>query len=76
MNLVHVSVPNKYVVLQRLYVCSLNKNVPDDELTSNVSDHFQQWGKVMGVKVLQDWLKRPYAFVQYEVCEYISINTL
>ncbi|CAO3626579.1 unnamed protein product [Mucor hiemalis] len=52
-----------------IFVASLNKNVPDDELTSNVSDHFQQWGKVMGVKVLQDWLKRPYAFVQYELEE-------
>jgi hypothetical protein len=47
--------------------CSLNKDLEDAELQSHVYHHFEQWGCLLGVKVLKDWLKRPYAFVQYQV---------
>ncbi|KAI8088556.1 hypothetical protein BDF21DRAFT_460674 [Thamnidium elegans] len=38
----------------------------DAELTSSVSRHFERWGALLGVKVLKDSQKRPYAFVQFE----------
>lgn len=47
--------------------CSLNRNLQDAELTSSVYHHFERWGTLLGVKVLKDWQKRPYAFVQFEV---------
>jgi hypothetical protein len=47
--------------------CSLNRDIEDAELQSSVYHHFEQWGHLLGVKVLKDWLKRPYAFVQYQV---------
>lgn len=47
--------------------CSLNKDLEDTDLQSCVYNHFEQWGHLLGVKVLKDWLKRPYAFVQYQV---------
>lgn len=39
----------------------------DADLKTSVYEHFQKWGQIMSVKVFKDWLKRPYAFVQYEV---------
>lgn len=48
--------------------CSLNRDLKDADLKANVHEHFLQWGHIMSVKVFRDWLKRPYAFVQYEVC--------
>jgi hypothetical protein len=58
--------------LTNIHKQSLNKNVDDEELHTSVYNHFKRWGSLLGVKVLNDWLKRPYAFVQYEV--YININ--
>ncbi|GAA5801009.1 hypothetical protein HPULCUR_006449 [Helicostylum pulchrum] len=42
------------------------RNLQDAELTSSVYHHFERWGTLLGVKVLKDWQKRPYAFVQFE----------
>jgi hypothetical protein len=53
---------------------SLSKKLSDESLRLAVQDHFQKWGSVMNVKVLRDWLGRPYAFVQYEVS--ISLCTI
>lgn len=47
---------------------SLNKDLKDADLKTSVYEHFLKWGHIMSVKVFKDWLKRPYAFVQYEVC--------
>lgn len=58
---------NVPLILNKHFFLSLNKNVEDEELNSSVFNHFKQWGKLLGVKVLKDWLKRPYAFVQFEV---------
>ncbi|KAI8374909.1 hypothetical protein BD560DRAFT_87641 [Blakeslea trispora] len=52
-----------------VFVASLSKDVPDTELQSDVYQHFLQWGTLSSVKVLKDWLKRPYAFVQFERTE-------
>ncbi|KAI8365647.1 hypothetical protein EDC96DRAFT_187803 [Choanephora cucurbitarum] len=52
-----------------VFVASLSKDVPDEELQSDVFQHFLQWGTLSSVKVLKDWLKRPYAFVQFERVE-------
>ncbi|KAG2211950.1 hypothetical protein INT47_004637, partial [Mucor saturninus] len=49
-----------------IFVASLNKNVSDEDLNDSVFVHFNQWGPLLGVKVLKDSLKRPYAFVQFE----------
>ncbi|KAI7907186.1 uncharacterized protein BX663DRAFT_131085 [Cokeromyces recurvatus] len=49
-----------------VFVASLNKHLEDQELHDSVLKHFKQWGQIIGVKVFKDWLKRPYAFVQYE----------
>ncbi|KAF7731596.1 hypothetical protein EC973_009360 [Apophysomyces ossiformis] len=38
----------------------------DEQLNVSVSNHFMQWGDLLNVKVLKDWMDRPYAFVQYE----------
>ncbi|KAI8879830.1 hypothetical protein K501DRAFT_276191 [Backusella circina FSU 941] len=45
---------------------SLSKKLSDASLRMAVQDHFQKWGPILNVKVLRDWLCRPYAFVQYE----------
>lgn len=55
------------MLLTRIHECSLNKNIQDAELTTSVYRHFERWGTLLGVKVLKDWQKRPYAFVQFEV---------
>lgn len=49
------------------YINSLNKHVQEKDLKMGVYLHFKQWGNVLSVKVLNDHLKRPYAFVQFEV---------
>ncbi|KAF9273280.1 hypothetical protein BGZ68_001644 [Mortierella alpina] len=30
-------------------------------------EHFKKWGPLLNVKVLKDWMQRPYSFVQFEV---------
>lgn len=47
-------------------VDSLNKNVQDSELNKSVFEEFKQWGRLLNVKVLRDWMGRPYGFVQFE----------
>ncbi|OAD68391.1 hypothetical protein PHYBLDRAFT_150567 [Phycomyces blakesleeanus NRRL 1555(-)] len=49
-----------------IFVASLTKEKNDEELNLSVSNHFVRWGKLLNVKVLKDWMGRPYAFVQYE----------
>ncbi|KAI9028830.1 hypothetical protein CLU79DRAFT_514269 [Phycomyces nitens] len=49
-----------------IFVASLTKEKNDEELNVSVSNHFVRWGKLLNVKVLKDWMGRPYAFVQYE----------
>ncbi|KAJ1514710.1 hypothetical protein HMI55_004440 [Coelomomyces lativittatus] len=51
-----------------LFVASLNAQRTDEQLTESVTKHFCKWGKLMNVKVMKDWMHRPYAFVQYNVC--------
>lgn len=47
--------------------------MPDEDLNMNVFNHFKQWGQLLNVKVLKDGLRRPYAFVQFEVRAYIKL---
>ncbi|CAA93601.2 RNA-binding protein Msa1 [Schizosaccharomyces pombe] len=49
-----------------LFVASLNSSRSEEELTATVKDYFQQWGPLLHVKVLKDWLQRPYSFVQFQ----------
>ncbi|KAI8609996.1 hypothetical protein BC830DRAFT_1221930 [Chytriomyces sp. MP71] len=49
-----------------LFVASLSSAHSDVELQESVQSHFLQWGNLTNVKVLKDWLARPYAFVQFE----------
>lgn len=49
-----------------VFVASLNRNLKDSDLKTSVYEHFSKWGSISSVKVFKDWLKRPYAFVQYE----------
>ncbi|KAG0177758.1 hypothetical protein DFQ29_004460 [Apophysomyces sp. BC1021] len=49
-----------------VFVASLTKEKNDEQLNVSVSNHFTQWGVLLNVKVLKDWMGRPYAFVQYE----------
>jgi hypothetical protein len=51
-----------------LFVASLNAQRSDEQLTESVTRHFIKWGSLMGVKVMKDWMNRPYAFVQFGVC--------
>lgn len=46
---------------------SLAKEKSDRDLNRSVWRHFSQWGRLLHVKVLKDWMSRPYAFVQYAV---------
>ncbi|KAI7876058.1 RNA-binding domain-containing protein [Lichtheimia hyalospora FSU 10163] len=48
-----------------IFVASLAKEKSDRELHRSVWRHFSQWGRLLHVKVLKDWMSRPYAFVQY-----------
>ncbi|KAL7746508.1 hypothetical protein RI367_008158 [Sorochytrium milnesiophthora] len=52
-----------------LFVASLNAQRTDEQLTESVTHHFLRWGNIMNVKVMKDWMNRPYAFVQYEHVE-------
>ncbi|KAG0041339.1 hypothetical protein BGZ83_001968 [Gryganskiella cystojenkinii] len=49
-----------------LFVASLSSARTDGELHRSVTDHFGQWGGLLNVKVLKDWMQRPYSFVQFE----------
>jgi hypothetical protein len=46
---------------------SLPSDKKEEELLDAVADYFEKYGRLAHVKVLKDWLARPYAFVQYEV---------
>ncbi|CDS13122.1 hypothetical protein LRAMOSA05305 [Lichtheimia ramosa] len=48
-----------------IFVASLAKEKSDRDLNRSVWRHFSQWGRLLHVKVLKDWMSRPYAFVQY-----------
>lgn len=48
-----------------IFVASLAAALTDDELCHSVTEKFQVFGKLNGVKVLRDTQNRPYAFVQY-----------
>ncbi|KAJ3327670.1 hypothetical protein HDU76_011354 [Blyttiomyces sp. JEL0837] len=52
-----------------LFVASLSSARTDDQLLESVTRHFEKWGALSNVKVLKDWLARPYAFVQFERVE-------
>ncbi|KAJ3033495.1 hypothetical protein HDV00_006311 [Rhizophlyctis rosea] len=58
--------PHKGLPAACLFVASLSSNRPDDYLHMAVTRHFERFGPIMNVKVLKDWLQRPYAFVQFE----------
>ncbi|ORY41639.1 RNA-binding domain-containing protein [Rhizoclosmatium globosum] len=49
-----------------LFIASLSTSVSESDLQNHVIQHFSKWGALTNVKVLKDWLARPYAFVQYE----------
>ncbi|CEI99280.1 hypothetical protein RMCBS344292_13371 [Rhizopus microsporus] len=42
------------------------RNISDNELNRSVFDLFRQYGRLLNVKTLRDWMGRPYAFVQFE----------
>ncbi|KAF9903072.1 hypothetical protein EC991_004246 [Linnemannia zychae] len=48
-----------------LFVASLAATRTDVQLVESVTEHFQKWGVLMNVKVLKDWMQRPYSFVQF-----------
>ncbi|KAG0275053.1 hypothetical protein BGZ95_009237 [Linnemannia exigua] len=52
-----------------LFVASLAATRTDSQLAESVTKHFQKWGSLMNVKVLKDWMQRPYSFVQFETIE-------
>ncbi|KAH7047186.1 hypothetical protein BKA57DRAFT_493816 [Linnemannia elongata] len=52
-----------------LFVASLAATQTDAQLVQSVTEHFQKWGTLMNVKVLKDWMQRPYSFVQFENVE-------
>jgi hypothetical protein len=54
-------------------IYSLNKEIKDEDLHSSVCHLFENWGPLLSVKVFKDWLKRPYAFVQYEVRIFVHL---
>ncbi|KAI8823269.1 hypothetical protein BJ741DRAFT_634443 [Chytriomyces cf. hyalinus JEL632] len=58
--------PSKNLPEACLFVASLSSSLSDAELLAGVEEHFLQWGSLTNVKVLKDWLARPYAFVQFE----------
>ncbi|KAJ3104952.1 hypothetical protein HDU97_008700 [Phlyctochytrium planicorne] len=49
-----------------LFVASLSSARTDEQLFKSVSEHVVKWGSLANVKVLKDWMGRPYAFVQFE----------
>ncbi|KAL5034980.1 hypothetical protein RTP6_002746 [Batrachochytrium dendrobatidis] len=49
-----------------LFVASLSAAKSDAELQESVTNHFQTWGELLNVRVLKDWMGRPYAFVQFK----------
>ncbi|KAF9919883.1 hypothetical protein FBU30_010414 [Linnemannia zychae] len=52
-----------------LFVASLAATRTDTQLVESVTEHFQKWGTLLNVKVLKDWMQRPYSFVQFENVE-------
>ncbi|CAI2178498.1 20253_t:CDS:10 [Funneliformis geosporum] len=53
-----------------LFVASLPSTKSDEVLQKSVWNHFSNWGTLLNVKVLKDWLLRPYSFVQFEnICD-------
>lgn len=48
-----------------VFVASLLSSKSDVQLCRTITDHFEQFGKIVNVKVLRDYSGRPYAFVQY-----------
>ncbi|KAF9190931.1 hypothetical protein BGZ51_008080 [Haplosporangium sp. Z 767] len=52
-----------------LFVASLAATKTDVQLVGSVTDHFKKWGPLLNVKVLKDWMQRPYSFVQFEHVE-------
>ncbi|TPX46076.1 hypothetical protein SeLEV6574_g03425 [Synchytrium endobioticum] len=58
--------PQKGLPAACLFVASLSSSRTDDQLQESVTNHFEQWGILLHVKVLKDVMSRPYAFVQYE----------
>jgi len=51
------------------FLNSLAASKSDAELSESVTRHFEKWGTLRNVKVLKDWMQRPYSFVQFEVRE-------
>ncbi|KAF9115951.1 hypothetical protein BGX27_005643 [Mortierella sp. AM989] len=45
---------------------SLAASRTDFQLVESVTEHFKKWGPLLNVKVLKDWMQRPYSFVQFE----------
>ncbi|KAJ3079139.1 hypothetical protein HK102_004000 [Quaeritorhiza haematococci] len=60
---------NKGMPAACLFVASLSSARTDEQLCESVTKHFQAYGPLLNVKVLKDWLSRPYAFVQFEKVE-------
>ncbi|CAO3569626.1 unnamed protein product [Mortierella alpina] len=52
-----------------LFVASLAASKTDAQLMDSVTEHFKNWGPLLNVKVLKDWMQRPYSFVQFERVE-------
>ncbi|KAI1315037.1 hypothetical protein EDD11_001376 [Mortierella claussenii] len=52
-----------------LFVASLAASRTEADLVESVTAHFRRWGSLLNVKVLKDWMQRPYSFVQFEHIE-------
>ncbi|KAG0244509.1 hypothetical protein BGX31_008944 [Mortierella sp. GBA43] len=52
-----------------LFVASLAASRTDVQLVESVTEYFSKWGSLLNVKVLKDWMQRPYSFVQFERVE-------
>ncbi|KAG0360749.1 hypothetical protein BGZ54_009398 [Gamsiella multidivaricata] len=52
-----------------LFVASLAASRTDVQLVDSVTEHFKKWGSLLNVKVMRDWMQRPYSFVQFEHIE-------
>lgn len=50
-----------------MLIYSLSASRTEEELARSVTEHFAKWGTLLNVKVLKDWMHRPYSFVQFEV---------
>eukprot|EP00842_Homolaphlyctis_polyrhiza_P001951 jgi/Hompol1/2757/HPOL_001451-RA len=52
-----------------LFVASLTTAKTDTQLHNSITKKLSEWGELLNVKVMRDWLGRPYSFVQFKAIE-------